>query len=70
MRTGLMFEVEKAGSSMKETEKVALEYPRGWSPSLEETRGDYHSKQYMESLHVSPALVSENKNLGFSPADS
>ncbi len=54
MRTGLMFEVEKAGLPQKEKEKIALENPQGWNPSLVETRGDYHSRQYMESLRVPP----------------
>ncbi len=54
MRTGLMFEVEKAGLPQKEKEKITLEGPQGWIPSLEETRGDYHSRRYMESLHVPP----------------
>ncbi len=41
MRTGLMFEVEKAELPQKEKEEIALEGPQGWNPSLEETRGDY-----------------------------
>ncbi len=38
MRTGLMFEVEKVGLPQKEKEKIALENPQGWNPSLVETR--------------------------------
>ncbi len=30
MRTGLMFEVEKAGLPQKEKEKITLESPQGW----------------------------------------
>ncbi len=54
MHTGLMFEVEMAGLAQKEKEKIAQENPQGWNPSLVETRGEYHSRQYMESLHVPP----------------
>ncbi len=54
LRSGLTFEVEKAGLPQKEKEKIALENPQGWNPSLVETRGDYHSRRYMENLHVPP----------------
>jgi hypothetical protein len=54
MRTGLIFKVEKAGLPQKEKDKIALENTQGWNPSLVETRGDYHSRRYMESLHVIP----------------
>jgi hypothetical protein len=54
LRSGLTFEVAKANLSQKEKEKIALENPQGWNPSLIETRGDYHSRRYMESLHVPP----------------
>ncbi len=54
LRSGLTFEVAKANLSQKEKEKIALENPKGWNPSLIETRGDYHSRRYMESLHVPP----------------
>jgi hypothetical protein len=72
MRTGLTFEIEKAKLPLMEKEEVALNCPTGWNPSLVETRGDYHSRRYMESLHVSPpALESENKKiLDFSPVPS
>ncbi len=39
MCTGLMFEVEKAGLPQKEKEKIALDNPQGWNPSLVERRG-------------------------------
>ncbi len=54
MRTGLTFEVEKVGLPQKEKEKIALEGPQGWNPSLVEIQGNYHSRRYMESLHVPP----------------
>ena len=54
LRSGLTFEVEKANLAQKEKDKVALENPQGWNPSLVETRGDYHSRRYMENLHVPP----------------
>ncbi len=62
MRNGLTFEIEKAKLPLMEKNEVALEDPPGWNPSLGETRGDYHSRRYMENLYVSPpAMESENK---------
>ncbi len=45
LRSGLTFEVEKANLAQKEKEKIAMENPQGWNPSLVETRGDYHSRR-------------------------
>ncbi len=72
MRNGLTFEIEKTKLSLVVKDQVALESPPGWNPSLGETRGDYHSRRYMENLQVPPpALVSENKKiLPYSPANS
>lgn len=62
MRTGLTFEIEKAKLPLMEKDKVALGGPPGWNPSMGETRGDCHSRRYMENLHVSPpAMESKNK---------
>ena len=63
LRSGLTFEVEKANLAQKEKDKIALENPQGWNPSLVETRGDYHSRRYMENLPVPPLQQNRGQNV-------
>jgi hypothetical protein len=46
MRTGLMFEVEKAGLPQKEKEKIVLENSQGWNPPWSKHGGISQQKEH------------------------